>query len=86
VALGTLIALKRLLASYKTSIGSLKMTQEKQIQYNYNVLICNQLTIAETLKGKNGRPLFDAWDHAPEDYDDSSRGDIKRAYRLGDGF
>lgn len=62
------------------------MTTEKQLNYNSSVLICNQLTDAETIKGRNGRPLFSEWAKLPEEYDESSRAEIARSYRLGKGF
>lgn len=50
-----------------------------------SALKCNQLTESETVKGRNGVPLFNEW-HRPEEPDDCSRGDIARAYRVRSGY
>jgi len=61
------------------------MSRTKQANKNTQVLICNQLTDSELIRGKNGIVIFDEW-HRPEEYDNCSRGDIARACRLGRGF
>ena len=63
------------------------MISEKHKINNNLVSIYNQSTNeAETIKGRNGRPLFDAWSKIPYDAEDDSRADIARSYRLGRGF
>jgi hypothetical protein len=58
------------------------MAREKHENYNSSVLICNQLTEAETVKGRNGRPLFSEWSRVPEEFSDESKGEISRSYRV----
>jgi hypothetical protein len=58
------------------------MEQEKQFNYNTRVLICNQLTDIESVKGRNGIPLFTEWSQIRDDSEDNSRGDIARACRI----
>ena len=56
------------------------MSSEKQIRNNK--LDLNQLTVAETIKGANGRPLFFEWSKVPEDSENCSRAEIARSYRI----
>lgn len=56
------------------------MYNEKQI--HNNKLELNQLTVAETIKGANGRPLFFEWSKVSEDVDNCSREEVARSYRI----
>jgi hypothetical protein len=56
------------------------MSSEKQIRNNK--LELNQLTVAETIKGANGKPLFFEWSKTPEDLENCSREEIARSYRI----
>lgn len=42
----------------------------------------NLLTDAETVRNKNGKPLFHEWSKLPEEFEDCSRQQINRAYRV----
>ncbi len=56
------------------------MDNKKQIRNNK--LELNQLTVAETIKGANGKPLFFEWDIVPKDSENCSREEIARSYRI----
>ena len=56
------------------------MDNKKQIRNNK--LDLNQLNVAETIKGTNGKPLFFEWDIVPKDVDDCSRAEIARSHRI----
>jgi hypothetical protein len=58
----------------------------KSNKNNIQVLHCNQLSIAETIKGKNGRSLYFEWSKFPEESDDCNQKNIAKSYRLGEGF
>jgi hypothetical protein len=45
----------------------------------------NCVTECELVRGRNGVAIFDEW-RRKEEPEDCSRGEIKRAYRLGEGF
>ena len=55
---------------------------ENQKQTRNNKLELNQLTVAESIKGANGRPLFFEWSKTPEDSGNCSREEIARSYRI----
>lgn len=56
------------------------MYNKKQIRNNK--LDLNQLTVAETIKGANGKPLFFEWSKTHDDSENCSRAEIARSYRI----